>query len=76
LRYDAVVIGGGPAGASTAYHLSKKGLKVLLVEKERLPRFKLCAGCLSARTLRLLPEGYERLLINRVRAGRLGYSWL
>ncbi|HAV40315.1 MAG: geranylgeranyl reductase family protein [Aquificota bacterium] len=76
MRYDAIVVGGGPAGASTAYHLSKKGLKVLLVEKERLPRFKLCAGCLSARALKLLPEGYEKLLINRIRVGRLGYRGL
>lgn len=76
MRYNAIVIGGGPAGASTAYHLSKAGLKVLLVEKEKLPRLKLCAGCLSARTLRLLPEGYEKLLINKIRAGRLSYRGL
>ncbi|MEJ7619292.1 MAG: FAD-dependent oxidoreductase, partial [Aquificaceae bacterium] len=43
MLYDAVVVGGGPAGASTAYHLSKSGLRVLIVEKEKLPRFKLCA---------------------------------
>lgn len=73
MKYDAIVIGGGPAGSSTSYHLSKAGLRVLLVEKEPLPRFKLCAGCLSARALKLLPKGYESLLLNKIRAGRLGY---
>ena len=74
MKYDAIVIGGGPAGSSVRYHLSKGGLKVLLLEKDPLPRFKLCAGCLSARTLKLLPEGYEALILNRIKAGRLGFG--
>ncbi|MCX7990041.1 MAG: geranylgeranyl reductase family protein [Aquificaceae bacterium] len=76
MKFDVAVVGAGPAGASCAYHLSGSGLRVLLLERERLPRFKLCAGCLSARTLRLLPEGYEGLLINRIRSGRLGFRAL
>ncbi len=76
MHYEAIIVGGGPAGASTAYHLSRLGLKVLILEKEKLPRFKLCAGCLSARTLRLLPDGYKGLLLNTIRSGRLGYRGL
>ncbi|MDW8066481.1 MAG: geranylgeranyl reductase family protein [Aquificaceae bacterium] len=76
MNWDVVVIGAGPAGASTAYHLSKSGLRVLLVEKEKLPRFKLCAGCISARAKGLLPEGYERLILNIIRSGRLGFGGL
>ncbi|MCS7170760.1 MAG: geranylgeranyl reductase family protein [Aquificaceae bacterium] len=70
---EVVVVGGGPAGASCAYHLSKSGLNVLLLEKEKLPRFKLCAGCLSARTLGLLPESRKGLFLNTIRSGRLGF---
>ncbi len=73
MRYDVVVVGGGPAGASTARFLTEKGAKVLLVEKKRLPRFKLCAGCLSARIVPLLPEGWESEVLNTVKGGFLGF---
>jgi flavin-dependent dehydrogenase len=37
--YDALIIGGGPGGSSAATYLSRAGKKVLLLEKERFPRF-------------------------------------
>jgi flavin-dependent dehydrogenase len=37
--YDALVIGGGPAGAAAATTLARRGRSVLLVERERFPRF-------------------------------------
>ncbi len=42
--YDAAIIGGGPAGASAAYFLSLSGKKVILFEKQELPRYKTCGG--------------------------------
>ncbi len=74
MRYDVVVVGAGPAGSTCAYELSKKGLKVLLVEKKPLPRFKLCAGCLSRRTEYLLPFGWEKLILNTIYSGVLRYK--
>lgn len=76
MKFDVIVVGSGPAGSCSAYHLSKAGLKVLILEKEKIPRFKLCAGCISARTHRLLPEGYEKLILNTIKAGRLGFKGL
>ena len=37
--YDAIIIGGGPAGSTTGAYLARAGLRTLIVEKERFPRF-------------------------------------
>ncbi|MDJ0735360.1 MAG: NAD(P)/FAD-dependent oxidoreductase [Nostocaceae cyanobacterium] len=37
--FDAIVIGGGPAGSSAAYKLAAEGRSVLLLEKSKFPRF-------------------------------------
>ena len=54
MRYDTIVVGGGPAGASAALGLAREGARVLLLERRRLPRYKACGGCLSRRVRDLL----------------------
>ncbi|MGH7411718.1 MAG: geranylgeranyl reductase family protein [Candidatus Methylomirabilis sp.] len=54
LGYNAIVVGGGPAGASAAHDLARAGARVLLLERRRLPRYKACGGCLSRRVEGLL----------------------
>jgi geranylgeranyl reductase family protein len=49
--FDVVVAGGGPAGAAAAYHLTRAGLKTLVVEKARLPRYKACGGAIPRTAL-------------------------
>jgi geranylgeranyl reductase family protein len=55
LIYDAIVVGAGPAGAILAYLLGKSGLRVLLLEKANLPRYKTCGGGLTYKAIRNLP---------------------
>ena len=52
--FDALVIGGGPAGSAAALLLVRAGWSVLLLEKRAFPRRKVCGEYLSATTLPLL----------------------
>lgn len=54
-HYDVAVIGCGPSGASTAFHLAKQGISTLLIEKETLPRYKTCGGGFVYRGRKDLP---------------------
>jgi len=44
---DVVVVGAGPAGASTAYHLAALGVDVVVLEKSTFPRDKICGDGLT-----------------------------
>jgi len=59
---DVTVIGAGPAGALLAYLLAVRGLKVVLVEKARLPRVKPCGGGLNWKTVALLPFAIDTVV--------------
>ncbi|GBD23588.1 hypothetical protein HRbin29_01255 [bacterium HR29] len=50
-----IVVGAGPAGSTTARELAAAGVRVLLLEGERLPRYKACGGGVPLRTARMLP---------------------
>lgn len=52
--WDALVIGGGPAGALVSLLLSRAGRSVLLVDAKSFPRQKVCGGCLNGRSLAVL----------------------
>jgi geranylgeranyl reductase family protein len=53
--FDAVVVGAGPAGSTTALRLARGGARVLLVDKARFPRDKPCGGGLTGRAVKELP---------------------
>src|SRR5204862_5111128 len=54
--WDVAIVGGGPAGISTALHLqaAAPAARVVVLEKQRYPRDKICAGGIGARAFRLL----------------------
>lgn len=66
--YDAVVVGGGPAGATAATDLARRGRSVLLLD--RAGRIKPCGGAIPPRLMREF-EVPEQLLVARVTAARM-----
>ena len=53
-HYDLMVVGGGPGGAAAAITAARTGARVLLLERGRLPRQKVCGEFVSGESLALL----------------------
>ncbi len=68
--YDTLIVGGGPAGGSAAFFLGQAGQRVLVLEKENLPRYKPCGGGLSEDVLNQFPFSFEPVIERRVKAVR------
>src|SRR5438093_4567191 len=47
-RFDVIVVGGGPGGASAGAYLAMNGLRVLVLEREKFPRFHIGESLLPA----------------------------
>src|ERR1700744_3668813 len=56
MRYDALIIGAGPAGSAAARLLPRAGWRVGLTEKPEFPRRKVCGEFISAPTLAVLKD--------------------
>ena len=56
ILYDAIVVGGGPGGSTTAAFLAAKGRKVLILDKEKWPRDKTCGDAISGKSVGVLRE--------------------
>ncbi len=67
--YDVIIAGAGAGGATAAYFLGEAGQKVLVLEKETLPRYEACGGGLSADMLaEIFPFPFEEVIETRVKA--------
>jgi geranylgeranyl reductase family protein len=60
--FDVIVAGAGAGGAAAAYYLTQAGLRVLVVEKARLPRYKACGGAIPASTLERFPFQFRPVI--------------
>jgi geranylgeranyl reductase family protein len=74
-RFDAIVVGAGPAGSTTAYRLAAAGASVLLLDRAEFPRDKPCGGGVTVRAQSLLPFSIDPVVEGvidgfDVRAGR------
>jgi geranylgeranyl reductase family protein len=75
-RYDAIVVGAGPAGSTTACRLAFAGKDVLLLDRARFPRDKPCGGGVTERAARLLPFSIDPVVEDTATSVdlRLGYG--
>lgn len=68
---DVIVVGAGPAGASSAWHLARAGVNVLLLDRAEFPRDKVCAEYLSPQASRILANMGALDVIERAGAAQL-----
>jgi flavin-dependent dehydrogenase len=71
LDAEVIVVGGGPAGASTAHALAREGVDVLVLDRARFPRDKTCAEYLSPQASRILADMNVLDAIERTSPGHL-----
>ena len=73
IDYDVIVVGAGPGGSTAGRFCAKGGLKTLIIEKEQLPRYKPCGGCLSTKTVHLLGFDLSPAIENTIYGAKFTY---
>ncbi len=76
-RWDAIVVGAGPGGSTSAYDLAREGARVLLLDRAQFPRDKPCGGGVLVSALRHLPFSLDPVSEQTITAFRVRYkrSW-
>jgi len=74
MRYDVIVVGGGPAGSTAARECAVRGMSVLLLDKATFPRDKPCGGGITLRATRLLPFDLAPVIERTIRGLDLTFS--
>ncbi len=72
--YDVIVSGSGPAGATAAYRLAKSGLSVLILDRDKFPRYKPCGGGLSLKIDRILDIDIRNFIEATVNGAYFSYG--
>jgi len=66
-EFDTIIIGGGLSGSSTAFHLSKKGYSVLIIEKEIEGNIMPCAGGMASSMRKFLPLNINEAIESKIK---------
>jgi geranylgeranyl reductase family protein len=75
MRYDAIVVGAGPAGSTTAYRLATGGARVLLLDRARFPRDKPCGGGVTLRAVKEIPFAIDPVVEQVVTTAELRHAF-
>jgi geranylgeranyl reductase family protein len=70
---DCIIVGAGPGGGSAAYHLSKRGRSVLVLEKAAFPRPKSCGGGVSPQIAQWFDFDFSPIVSQKV--DRIRFTW-
>ncbi len=60
-KYDVIIVGAGPAGAGAAKALTGSGLSTLIVERDELPRYKMCSGIVFPSSRKFIEDNFGEL---------------
>ena len=60
-RYDVVIVGSGPAGAAAAQAMRGHGLNGVMIDRGKLPRYKMCSGIVFPRARKLVADDFGSL---------------
>jgi len=74
VSHDAIVVGAGPAGCRAAWVLGRRGRRVLVLDKAVFPRWKPCAGGLTAKTAPYIPDELRGEIQGTMRGAVLTYG--
>ena len=72
-RFDAIVVGAGPAGSTAARELAAAGARVVVLDRAEFPRYKACGGGIPLRTEKLLPFPIDSVVEDSVSLLQVSY---
>ncbi len=65
--FDVIISGSGPSGSILGYLLSSSGYRVLIIDKEKFPRYKVCAGGIQIKAAGLIPFNIDSQIHNVIK---------
>ena len=76
MTYDAIIVGAGPGGTTAAAFMAEAGLRVLLIDKDRFPRDKVCGDAISGKSVVVLKRlGVEACMLPAGSQGSWGITF-